>query len=105
MIHVRFSRVEPENVDRLKAWFAEAEARADEVRETFVQEGVRHEQGFLLDTQDGPVLMYVIECDDLDAALEVFRASEIPIDVQHRELMPQLTSGTLNLSPILNIRL
>lgn len=105
MIHMRFARVHPDKVDRLKAWFAEAESRADEVRETFVNEGVRHEQGYLLETVDGPVLVYAIETDDYEAALEAFRTSEIPIDVQHREIMPQLTDGTLDLEPVIDIRL
>lgn len=105
MIHVRFSRIHPDKVEQLKAWFAEVEARADEARETFVREGVRHEQGFLLETLDGPVLVYALECEDFAAAAEAFGASTAPLDVQHREIMPKLVDTTLDMMPIIDIRL
>ena len=105
MIHVNVYRVHPDKVEQLKAWFAEGESRADEVRETFVREGVRHEAGYLLETSDGPLLVYAMELEDYDAALAEFLASEAPIDVQHKEIMPQLTNGQLELTTILDIRL
>jgi hypothetical protein len=105
MIHLTVYRVHPDKVDQLKAWLAEAGSRADEVRETFVREGVRHEVGYLLETSDGPLLVYANELDDYQAALAEFLASQAPIDVQHREIMPQLTNGTVELTPLLDISL
>ena len=103
MIHLRFSHVHPDKVEELRAWFAEVDARADEARETFEREGVQHEQGYLLETSDGPVLVYAVECEDYEAAAEAFRTSKAPIDVQHREIMPKLLGPALDLAPILDI--
>jgi hypothetical protein len=33
MIHLRIYSLHPDKIDRLRAWFAEAERRADEVRD------------------------------------------------------------------------
>jgi Family of unknown function (DUF6176) len=105
MIHLNFTPVHPDKVEELRAWFAEIEARADEARETLEREGVRHEQAYLLETGDGPVLVYAVECEDYEAAGEAFRASTAPIDVQHREIMPQLIGKALEVTPVLDIRL
>jgi hypothetical protein len=104
VIHVTVYRVRPGKLDQLKAWFAEVSARADEVRETFVQEGVAHEQAFLMEADGGHQLVYAVECEDYDAARAVFSKSTLPIDVRHREIMPELTEGMLELTPLLDIR-
>jgi uncharacterized protein DUF6176 len=104
MIHLTFYRVRPGKLDRLKAWLAEAKERADEIRETFAHEGVSHEQGFLLETNEGPLLVYAVECEDYDAALEAFSRSKLPIDMELKKIMPELTDGVLELTPLLDIR-
>ena len=105
MINLGIYRVHPDKVDELKAWFAEVASRADEVRETFVREGVRHEIGYLLETSDGPLLVYANELEDYEAAVAEFLASQAPIDLKHKEIMPQVTNGTLDLDPIIDIQL
>jgi hypothetical protein len=105
MIHLSVYRVHPEKVEQLKAWLAEVESRADEVRETFVREGVRHEVGYLLETSDGPFLVYANELEDYEAALAEFLASQAPIDLRHKEIMPQVTNGEVELTRLLDIRL
>jgi hypothetical protein len=104
MIHLTFYRVRPGELDRLRAWLAEAGQRADEVRETYRQEGVHHEQAYFLETADGHVLVYAVECDDYEAAREAFLKSVRPIDVEHRRIMPELTDGVLELRPALDIQ-
>ena len=66
MLRVSLRRVKPGKEARLRAWLAELSARADEVRATFVDETVRHEQAFVLQTVDGPVLLYAMEAADFD---------------------------------------
>lgn len=105
MIHLTFRRVRPDQLERLKAWFAEAQDRSDEVRQTFAGEGVTHEQAFLLETGEGTIFVGAIECQDYKAAAEVFKHSEFPIDVKHREIMPQLFDGAAELTRILDVRL
>jgi hypothetical protein len=68
MIHTSIKRVHPDKVELLRAWFAEGTRRADEVRETFRQEGVRHEQAYLINTSDGTLLVYSSELGDFDRA-------------------------------------
>ena len=104
MIHLTFYRVRPGELGRLAAWLDEVGQRADEVRETFRREGVHHEQGYFLETADGHVLVYAVECGDYEAAREAFRTSLLPIDVAHRTLMPELTDGVLELDAALDIQ-
>lgn len=64
--------------------------RQDEVRASFRQEGVRHEQAFLLESASGPVLVYAIEVEDPDAAQRAYDASTLAIDAEHREVMAEV---------------
>jgi hypothetical protein len=89
----------------LRAWLAELQQRSDEVRETFRNEGVRHEQAYLLETADGPVLIYAIEIDDPEAAQRAYATSTLPLDLQHREVMATTISGPLDLAPLYDVRL
>jgi hypothetical protein len=57
MLRVSFRRVKPGQEAKLRVWLAELSERVDEVRATFVDERVRHEQAFILQTIDGPILV------------------------------------------------
>jgi hypothetical protein len=105
MLQVTVRRVRPEKVERLKAWLAEAERRADEVRETFRQEGVRHEQALLVETSDGPLLVYVGEMEDVEAAQRVFAASELPIDAEHKAVLTEVLGERVPTTTLLDLRL
>ena len=85
MLHLTFRRVRDEAA--LRAWMAELGQRADEVRATFHQEGVRHEQAFLVSTVDGPLLIYAHEVADPEAAHAAYAQSSLPIDAEHRQRM------------------
>jgi hypothetical protein len=87
MIHLSVLRVRPEELDRLTDWFGVLRSRADEVRQTFAQEGVRHEQAYLLHTSDGPLVIYVEEVEDYEASAAAFRTSTLLIDAEHRAVM------------------
>jgi len=93
MIEVAIIRVHPERVERLRGWLAELMDRADEVRETFANEGVTHERGYLLDTADGPVLIYVMEAADHQKAREAYQHSAFPIDREHKAVMREVLAG------------
>ncbi|MEV6368855.1 DUF6176 family protein [Micromonospora musae] len=105
MIKIKVSRVRPDKVDRLKAWLAEGMRRADEIRETFVNEGVTHEQGLLLSTADGPVFVYVVECADYEAAAKAFRDSPFPIDAEHKAVLAEVLDGEVEAPLLLDVRL
>ncbi|RIK42567.1 MAG: hypothetical protein DCC58_10830 [Chloroflexi bacterium] len=100
MLHVRFQRVRPDKVERLRAWMTELAGRADEVRETFAQEGVHAEKAWLIHTADGVVLAYALIVDDIDAAFAAHRASTLPIDHEHAAVMQEIDGGPLDVEQI-----
>jgi hypothetical protein len=93
MIELAILRVRPEQVERLRTWLAELMNRADEVRETFANEGVTHERAYLLTTADGPVLIYAMEAADHQKASEAYQRSTLPIDQEHRQVMREVLAG------------
>jgi hypothetical protein len=100
MLRVRFARIRPEKVERLKNRLAELVRRKDEVRATFRQEGIRHEQAFLLEDRDGPLLVYVMEAEDPERASAAFRASQLPIDLEHARVLAEVQSTKLPIEPL-----
>lgn len=94
MIKLAIAKVKPAEEDTLRRWMAELNRRRDEVRETFAQEGVRHEQAYLLKAGDhGPFLIYAMEAADHDAAGKAFRSSTLPIDQEHKAVMNRVLAG------------
>jgi hypothetical protein len=79
MLHVTFRRVHADQLARLRAWMAELGQRQDEVRQTFRNEGVRHEQAYLIQSVEGPVLVYAIEVEDEATALQAYASSSLPL--------------------------
>ncbi len=75
---------------------AELNRRSAEVRETFAEEGVRHEQAYLLKTPDGPVLIYAMEAADHARASSMFRNSTLSIDQDHEHIMAQALAEPAN---------
>ena len=100
MLKVGIARVRPEKEERLRAWFAELMRRPDEVRETFVQETMRHEVAYILPGADGPVLVYAMEAEDHDHARQAVRASTLPIDLEHRAVMKECLDGPVGGDPV-----
>lgn len=90
MIKVVIRMVNPGQEQKLRDWLSELMRRQDEVRESFRQESVRHEQGYLLSTVEGPALIYVIEAEDLERASEAYKNSTLPIDIEHRQVIQQV---------------
>lgn len=93
MLSVTFSRVRDGEEERLRAWGRELMQRAGEVRETFRQEGVRHERSFLIRTTEGWVLIRAGEVEDWDHAVQAYNASRLPIDSEHRQVMESALEG------------
>ena len=93
MLLVRMLNVRPERVDQLRAWFRELTSRRQEVLATFAQEGTRAETAHLLHGSEGPVLVYVADVQDLDAARNAYAASRLPIDAQHKSVLKECCQG------------
>ena len=104
VINVSVTKVDPGKVERLRAWLSEAQIRSDEVRATFVDEGVRHERALLVDTSDGPLMIYAVECEDYNAAVTAFGRSTHPIDIEHKAIMPEILGKPVSTDTLLDIR-
>jgi hypothetical protein len=100
MLRVVFRRIRPEKEAGLRAWLKELMARQDEVREAFVQESVRHEQAFIIQGENGPVLVYAMEAEDHEQARGAFEASTLPIDAEHKKVMRDTLGEALDLEPL-----
>jgi len=93
MLEVVIRRVRPDRVDELRRWMAELEARRDEVLESFQQVGTRQEKALLITEGSEPLLVYVMDADDPDAANVAYQASSLPIDIDHRRVMSEVLQG------------
>lgn len=99
MLKVTISRVRPGREDRLRAWLAELNTRLGEVRETFRNEGVRHEQAYLIEGADGLLLVYASEAEDHDHVMAAFAASTLPIDREHAAVMADVLAERMDVAP------
>jgi hypothetical protein len=105
MLHVTFSRIKPGKEAALRAWLAELSAREDEVRLTFIDERVRHEQASILQLSDGPVLVYAIESESSDHGKGITDKSQHPIDEEHRQIMESCLGSRLEVPLLFDVAL
>ena len=87
--------IKPGQEQKLREWLSGLMRRQDEVRETFKQETVRHEQGYILQINGGTALMYIVEAEDLEQASKAYKNSPLPIDAEHRNIMKQTLADRL----------
>jgi hypothetical protein len=104
VINVEVTKVSPDKTERLRSWLAEVQTRSEEARVTLANEGVRHERALLVETSDGPLLVYVVECEDYDAAREAFAQSEQPIDLEHKQVMSEVRGEPVPAEVLLDMR-
>lgn len=105
MLKVSLHTIRPEKQAQLRAWFQELNARADEVRVSFERETVRAEAAYILQGSRGPILVYVVEAEDLERAQEAYAESTHWIDRQHREVMAECLAEPLDLEPVYEVSL
>ena len=105
MLKVVIRRIRQEKEARLRAWLAELNARADEVRATFRDETVRAEQAYIVPAADGPILVYVMEAEVFSRGAEAYARSTHRIDEEHREVMRECLAESLKLGPLYDVAL
>ncbi len=105
MITVAFRKVPPDKKEKLRWWMAEVQRREEEVKETFRQETVQHEQAYLIDNEGDAILVYVMEVEDPDAARDAFQTSQLAIDHEHRQIMDEVAAETLHPELLYDVRL
>ena len=91
MLQTTIARVDEEEVPQLRSWLASLSSRRDELRESYRQQGTRHELFFLVRTRRMPILVLISEVDDVEQATRSFLASELPIDVEFKALFQQIS--------------
>ncbi|MDN3311750.1 DUF6176 family protein [Microbacterium oryzae] len=105
MISLTIRRIEPDQRDRLERWLREVDGpRRQEALATLADEGVMHEKAVILDTSDGPILIYAMESADLEYARAVAQRSEHAIDAEHREVMQAAVAGRPDIAVVLDLR-
>jgi len=90
MLKVSIQMIKPGQERELREWLSELMRRKEEVRETFKQETVRHEQGYLMQINGGATLIYIVEAENLEQASTAYRNSSLPIDTEHRHILNQV---------------
>jgi hypothetical protein len=102
-LRISFSSIKPGKESRLRAWLAELNERADEVRATFRDETVRAEQAFVVDGPNGPMLVYAMEAADFERGAAAFANSRHPIDAEHRAVMRECLGPALDVRPVYDV--
>jgi hypothetical protein len=105
MLRVVIKQVRPEKEAKLRAWLAELNSRADEVRATFIDETVRAEQAFIVPGAGGPLLIYVMEAEDFAHGSAAYASSTHTIDHEHRAVMRECLTEPLKLAPLYDVAL
>jgi hypothetical protein len=105
MLRVAIRRVNPGRADELREWLAEVNGpRREEALASLVDEGCTHEQAFLIEGADGPVVVYIMEVDDVEASKEAARSSRHPIDADHKRAMDLAVGDPLPSELLLDLR-
>lgn len=105
MLRVAIRPIRPEKEDRLRAWLAELNSRADGVRATFREETVCAEQAFIVAGATGPLLIFVMEAEDFERGSKAFSGSGHGIDLEHREVMPECLAESSTIVPLYDVSL
>jgi uncharacterized protein DUF6176 len=105
VIQLVMYRVAEGQVELLRWWMGELMRRSDEVIQTFEYEGTREEAAYLLETADGPILVYVMDVADPERAGLAYRYSALPIDQQHKQVMHQVLGEAVEPELLYDVRL
>lgn len=100
MLTVSFARIQPDQEDRLRQWLGELTERQEEAQQSLAQEGTRQEQMYILPSSEGPILVYVMEAEDVQRAYSAYGRSALPIDEEHRRVLAQVLAEPLELEPL-----
>ena len=87
------------------AWLGEVDGpRRTEALESLAAEGVDHETAMIIDTGDGPIIVYAMQTDDLERSRAVTDESPRPVDAEHRAVMRAADDGPAAAEIVLDLR-
>lgn len=78
--------------------------RRSEALESLAAEGVDHETAMLIDTSDGPIIVYAMQTDDLARSRVAADDSPRSIDAEHRAVMQGADDGAVDAEIVLDLR-
>ena len=105
MIHLVARRIRPDRRELVRTWLQEVDgARRAEALESIAAEGIDHETALLIDTSDGPILVYAMQTDDLPQAQAIAGESPRSIDAEHRAVMRSADDGPVTSETLLDLR-
>ncbi len=71
-------------------WSKQLSKRADEVYETLINEGVKLEACFLSTNENA--CYYLMEAKNIKKAMEIGKLSDLPIDLEHKNIRKNILS-------------
>ena len=105
MIHLVARRIRADQRDRVVDWLSEIDGpRRAEALESLAAEGVDHETAMIIDTGDGPILVYAMQTDDLARSRTVADESPRSVDAEHRAVMRRADDGPAVAEIVLDLR-
>lgn len=87
MVNVSCGRIKlkPDSLERVREWAKALNECSVEALDTMRNEGSIIESVFLDQCSDGDYLIYYVRVENHEKAREVFRNSQLPIDVYHKQ--------------------
>lgn len=105
VIHLVARRIRSGRRDRVVGWLREIDGpRRAEALESLAAEGVDHETAMIIDTSDGPIIVYAMQTDDLARSRTVADESPRPVDAEHRAVMRDADDGPAVAEIVLDLR-
>ncbi|MCM3695517.1 DUF6176 family protein [Microbacterium oleivorans] len=78
--------------------------RRAEALESLTAEGIDHETAMVIDTSEGPIIVYAMQTDDLERSRAVADESPRPVDAEHRSVMRAADDGPATGEIVLDLR-
>jgi hypothetical protein len=104
MLRVSLRRVKADHLDELREWLKTVNGlRRAEAIAMLADEGCRHEQAYLLSDSEGPLLLYVMEVEDVERSRQVVRTSSHPIDADHLQVITQTVGDSIETELVLDL--
>lgn len=106
MLRAAIRHVHPEHLDALTQWLKDLNGpRRLEALATLADEGCRQEQAWLIAGADGPVIVYVMEVEDVERSRRTGEQSTHPIDAEHRRVITTALGGDVKADLVLDLGL
>lgn len=105
MIRLAVRRVRPSEEQKLRDWLGAVNGpRSSEALATLTDEGCTHEVGILVQTSDGPLLVYAMEVQDEERSRQAVLDSRYAIDADHKQVMAASLAEEPELERLLDLR-